>query len=78
MTLTDMLDLLQPILDRWQLVLLALVLVTLLGNPARNLIGAQAVVLRVPAAGVANETSVMISSGRSTVSRVTAASAGSV
>ena len=30
MTLTDMLDLLQPILDRWQLVLLALVLVTLL------------------------------------------------
>jgi hypothetical protein len=49
MTLADMLDLLQPILDRWQLVLLALVLVTLLGNPARNLIGALAVVLRVPA-----------------------------
>ncbi|MDP9281163.1 MAG: hypothetical protein M3P38_03600, partial [Chloroflexota bacterium] len=49
MTLTDILDLLQPILDRWQLVLLALVLVTLLGNPARNLVGALAVVLRVPA-----------------------------
>lgn len=49
MTLTEMLDLLQPILDRWQLVLLALVVVTLLGNPARNLVGALAVVLRVPA-----------------------------
>src|SRR6266545_1256416 len=49
MTLTEILDLLQPILDRWQLVLLALVLVTLLGNPARNLVGALAVALRVPA-----------------------------
>lgn len=44
-----MLDLLQPILDRWQLLLLALILVTLLGNPARNLVGAAAVLLRVPA-----------------------------
>jgi hypothetical protein len=49
MTLTEMLDLLQPIFDRWHLVLLALVLVTLLGNPARNLVGALAVVLRAPA-----------------------------
>lgn len=49
MTLTDILDLLQPILDRWPLVLLALVLVTLLGNPARNLVGAIAAVLRAPA-----------------------------
>jgi hypothetical protein len=49
MTLTEMLDLLQPIFDRWHLVLLALVLVTLLGGPARNLVGALAVVLRTPA-----------------------------
>ena len=49
MTLTDVLELLQPLIDRWQLVVLALVLVTLLGNPARNLVGALAVVLRVPA-----------------------------
>ena len=49
MTFTDILDLLQPLLDRWQVVLLGLVLVTLLGNPARNLVGALAVVLRVPA-----------------------------
>ncbi|MEO8632911.1 MAG: hypothetical protein ABI466_06095 [Chloroflexota bacterium] len=49
MTLTEMLDLLQPIFDRWHLVLLALVLATLLGNPARNLVGALAGVLRVPA-----------------------------
>jgi hypothetical protein len=49
MTLTDILDLLQPLIDRWQLVLLALVLVTLLGNPARSLVGALAVVLRIPA-----------------------------
>jgi hypothetical protein len=47
--LTELLDLLQPLLDRWPLVLLALVLVTLLGNPARNLIGALAAVLRTPA-----------------------------
>src|SRR5687767_4900408 len=44
-----MLDLLQPIFDRWHLVLLAVVLVTLLGNPARSLIGALAVMLRAPA-----------------------------
>ena len=44
-----MLDLLQPIFDRWHLVLLAIVLVTLLGIPARNLVGALAGVLRVPA-----------------------------
>jgi len=47
--MTDVLDLLQPLLDRWQLVLLALVLVTFLGNPARNLVGALAAALRVPA-----------------------------
>ena len=44
-----MLDLLQPIFDRWHLVLLAVVLITLLGNPARSLIGAIAVMLRAPA-----------------------------
>jgi hypothetical protein len=49
MTVTDLLDLLQPVLDRWQLVLLALVLVTFLGNPAKSLVGALAVMLRVPA-----------------------------
>jgi len=49
MTLAEILDLLQPIFDRWHLVLLAVVLVTLLGNPARNLVGALAVVLRAPA-----------------------------
>jgi hypothetical protein len=48
MTLTDILDLLQPIIDRWPLVLLALVLVTLLGIPARNLVGATATLLRAP------------------------------
>jgi len=47
--MTDVLDLLQPLLDRWPLVVLALVLVTLLGNPARSLVGALAAVLRVPA-----------------------------
>jgi hypothetical protein len=47
--MTEVLDLLQPLLDRWPLVLLALVLVTLLGNPARTLVGAVASVLRVPA-----------------------------
>jgi len=55
MTLTDMLDLLQPILDRWQLVLLALVLVTLLGNPARNLVGALAPVFLAWAATTADK-----------------------
>ena len=49
MTLTDIFDLLQPFLDRWPLVLLALVLVTLLGTPARNLVGATATLLRAPA-----------------------------
>src|SRR5215210_9305497 len=44
-----MLDLLQPIFDRWHLVLLAIVIVTLLGIPARILVGAVAAVLRVPA-----------------------------
>jgi hypothetical protein len=48
MTLTDILDLFQPILDRWPLVLLALFLVTLLGIPARNLVGALATLLRAP------------------------------
>ena len=47
--MTGALELLQPLLDRWQLVLLALVLVTLLGNPARGLVGALAAVLRAPA-----------------------------
>ncbi|TMB94563.1 MAG: hypothetical protein E6J38_07645 [Chloroflexi bacterium] len=47
--MTEVLDLLQPFLDRWLLVLLALVLVTFLGNPARNLVGALAGMLRVPA-----------------------------
>lgn len=46
--MTDVLDLLQPLLDRWQLVLLALVLVTVLGNPARSLVVALASVLRAP------------------------------
>ncbi len=49
MTASDVLDWFQPILDRWPLVLIALVLVTLLGNPTRNLVGALAIVLRVPA-----------------------------
>jgi hypothetical protein len=47
--MTQVLDLLQPLLDRWPLVLLALVIVTLLGNPVRNLVGTLAAVLRVPA-----------------------------
>src|SRR6266550_565655 len=47
--LLAMLDSLQPILDRWPLVLLAIVLVTLLGIPARILVGAVAKLLRVPA-----------------------------
>ena len=49
MTASDILDWFQPILDRWPLVLIALVLLTLLGNPTRNLVGALAIVLRVPA-----------------------------
>ena len=47
--MTGALDLLQPLLDRWQLVLLALILVTVLGGPARILVGALAAVLRAPA-----------------------------
>jgi hypothetical protein len=47
--MTGALDLLQPLLDRWPLVVLALVLVTLLGIPARSLVGALAAVLRAPA-----------------------------
>ena len=43
------LDALQPLLDRWPVVLLAIVLVTLLGIPVRNLVGATAALLRVPA-----------------------------
>ena len=47
--LLAMLDALRPLLDRWPLVLLAMVLVTLLGIPARILVGALARLLRVPA-----------------------------
>ncbi|TMC77082.1 MAG: hypothetical protein E6J15_04660, partial [Chloroflexi bacterium] len=44
------LESLRPILERWYLVLFAIVLVTLLGIPARMLVGALATLLRVPAA----------------------------
>src|SRR5256886_9621646 len=47
--LLALLDSLRPILDRWPLVLLAIVLVTLLGIPVRILVGALAKLLRVPA-----------------------------
>ena len=47
--LLALLDSLRPILDRWPLVVLAIVLVTLLGIPARILVGALARLLRVPA-----------------------------
>src|SRR5256886_8096606 len=47
--LLALLDSLRPILDRWPLVVLAIVLVTLLGIPARILVGALAKLLRVPA-----------------------------
>jgi len=47
--MTGVLDLLQPLLDRWQLVLLALIVVTVFGGPARALVGALASVLRTPA-----------------------------
>src|SRR5438309_2647602 len=40
----------RPILERWYLLLFAIVLVTLLGIPARRLVGALAALLRVPAA----------------------------
>jgi hypothetical protein len=44
------LESLRPILERWYLLLFAIVLVTLLGNPAGRLVGALAMLLRVPAA----------------------------
>ena len=44
-----MLDSLRPIADRWPLVILAIVLVTLLGIPVRVLVSAVAALLRVPA-----------------------------
>jgi hypothetical protein len=47
--MNEVLDVLQPVLDRWPLVLLALILVTLFGMPARALIGSLAALLRVPA-----------------------------
>src|SRR5439155_15269623 len=47
--LLALLDSLRPILERWPLVVLAIVLVTLLGIPARILVGALAKLLRVPA-----------------------------
>src|SRR2546426_556791 len=47
--LLALLDSLRPILERWPLVVLAIVLVTLLGIPARVLVGALAKLLRVPA-----------------------------
>src|SRR3989442_14617394 len=47
--LLAVLDALQPLLDRWPVVLLAIVLVTLLGIPVRNLVGATAALLRAPA-----------------------------
>jgi hypothetical protein len=48
--LVALLDALRPLLDRWYLILFAIVLVTLLGIPARNLVGALATLVRVPAA----------------------------
>src|SRR5256885_1924772 len=45
-----LLESLRPILERWYLLLFAIVLVTLLGIPARRLVGALAALLRVPAA----------------------------
>src|SRR5438093_2128666 len=44
-----LLESLRPILERWYLVLFAIVLVTLLGIPARVLVSALAALLRVPA-----------------------------
>jgi hypothetical protein len=44
-----LLENLRPILERWYLVLFAIVLVTLLGIPARILVSAVAALLRVPA-----------------------------
>src|SRR5256884_1184480 len=48
--LLAVLDSLRAILDRWPLVVLAIVLVSLLGTPARILVGPLAKLLRVPAA----------------------------
>src|SRR2546428_6269404 len=45
-----LLESLRPILERWYLLLFAIVLVTLLGIPARMLVGAIATLVRVPAA----------------------------
>jgi hypothetical protein len=44
-----LLESLRPILERWYLVLFAIVLVTLLGIPARVLVSSLAALLRVPA-----------------------------
>src|SRR2546423_2950840 len=44
-----LLESLRPILERWYLLLFAIVLVTLLGIPARVLVGSLAALLRVPA-----------------------------
>src|SRR5437762_2857375 len=44
-----LLEALRPILERWYLLLFAIVLVTLLGIPARVLVGSVAALLRVPA-----------------------------
>ena len=44
-----LLETLRPILERWYLLLFAIVLVTLLGIPARVLVGSLAALLRVPA-----------------------------
>src|SRR2546428_4566324 len=44
-----LLESLRPILERWYLLLFAIVLVTLLGTPARMLVGALAALLRAPA-----------------------------
>src|SRR5438874_9279860 len=44
-----LLESLRPILERWYLLLFAIILVTLLGIPARVLVGALAALLRVPA-----------------------------
>src|SRR5256885_4523114 len=47
--IVPLLESLRPILERWYLLLFAIVLVTLLGIPARVLVGALAALLRVPA-----------------------------
>src|SRR2546428_10790791 len=44
-----LLESLRPILERWYLLLFAIVLVTLLGIPARILVSSLAALLRVPA-----------------------------